>query len=212
MQTPGSVSVIDSAVQNAYSPVMARPKAFDRDEALQAGVEAFWRQGYAATTTDDLARAMGIGRQSFYDTFGDKRRCYLEALRSYARAEIGRQIAAMRGLAPLDAMRALLRGPANAAKARRGLGCLAVNAFTEPGGQDLRLADPAGAAEPRRSRRPARDRLLIAAAALGGRSRNGASAAGPVDRPHRPFRIARRRLADRRRRPTAIGSRSRGSG
>jgi hypothetical protein len=42
----------------------------------------------------------------------------------------------MRGLAPLDAMRALLRGPANAAKARRGLGCLAVNAFTEPGGQD----------------------------------------------------------------------------
>jgi AcrR family transcriptional regulator len=115
---------------------MARPKAFDRDEALQAGVEAFWRQGYAATTTDDLARAMGIGRQSFYDTFGDKRRCYLEALRSYARAEIGRQIATMRGLAPLDAVRALLRGPADAAKAQRGLGCLAVNAFTEHGGQD----------------------------------------------------------------------------
>ena len=115
---------------------MARPKAFDRDVALQAGVEAFWRQGYAATTTDDLARAMGIGRQSFYDTFGDKRRCYLEALRRYARSETDRQIAAMRGLAPLDALRALLRGPADAAKARRGLGCLAVNAFTEHGGQD----------------------------------------------------------------------------
>ena len=82
---------------------MGRPKAFDPDEALQAGVELFWRQGYAATTTDDLARAMGIGRQSFYDTFGDKRRCYLEALRRYSHAEIGRQVAAMRGLAPLDA-------------------------------------------------------------------------------------------------------------
>jgi AcrR family transcriptional regulator len=115
---------------------VARPKAFDRDEALRAGVEVFWRQGYAATTTDDLARAMGIGRQSFYDTFGDKRRCYLEALRRYSREEIGRQVAVMRGLAPLDGLRALLRGPADAAKARRGLGCLAVNAFTEHGGQD----------------------------------------------------------------------------
>ncbi len=115
---------------------MGRPKGFDRDEALQAGVEVFWRQGYAATTTDDLARAMGIGRQSFYDTFGDKRRCYLEALRSYSSREIGRQIGAMRGLAPLDAVRALLRGPANTEKARQGLGCLAVNAFTEHGGQD----------------------------------------------------------------------------
>jgi len=115
---------------------MARPKGFDRDEALQAGVEVFWRQGYAATTTDDLARAMGIGRQSFYDTFGDKRRCYLEALRSYSGGEIGRQIATMRGLVPLDAVRALLRGPADATMARRGLGCLAVNAFTEHGGHD----------------------------------------------------------------------------
>ena len=115
---------------------MARPKAFDRDDALHAGVGVFWRQGYAATTTDDLARAMGIGRQSFYDTFGDKRRCYLEALRCYSFGEIGRQIAVMRGLAPLDGLRALLRGPADAAKARRSLGCLAVNAFTEHGGQD----------------------------------------------------------------------------
>jgi len=118
---------------------MARPKAFDRDEALQAGVTVFWQQGYAATTTDHLARAMGIGRQSFYDTFGDKRRCYLEALRRYSNDEIGRQITVMRRLAPLDGLRALLRGPADAPKARRGLGCLAVNAFTEHGGQDAEI-------------------------------------------------------------------------
>lgn len=118
---------------------MGRPKAFDRDEALQAAVETFWRQGYAATTTDDLARAMGIGRQSFYDTFGDKRRCYLEALRRYSLGEIGRQVAVMREHAPLDAVRALLRGPSNAPNARRRLGCLAVNAFTELGGQDAEV-------------------------------------------------------------------------
>lgn len=115
---------------------MARPKAFDRDAALRAGVEVFWRQGFAATTTDDLARAMGIGRQSFYDTFGDKRRCYLEALRSYTREQLDGQEAAMRAAAPLDALRALLRAPADGSAARRRLGCLVVNALAEHGARE----------------------------------------------------------------------------
>jgi hypothetical protein len=33
-------------------------------------LSAFSQQGFAATSTDDLMRAMDIGRQSMYDTFG----------------------------------------------------------------------------------------------------------------------------------------------
>jgi len=33
-----------------------------------------------ATSTDDLMRAMELGRQSMYDTFGDKRALFLKAL------------------------------------------------------------------------------------------------------------------------------------
>src|SRR5258706_15440178 len=62
---------------------MARPKEFDRDRALKKAMDVFWQQGYEATSTDDLVRAIGIGRQSRYDTFGDKHRLYLEALRLY---------------------------------------------------------------------------------------------------------------------------------
>src|ERR1700721_991383 len=62
---------------------MARPKEFDRDRALKKAMDVFWQQGYEATSTDDLVRAIGIGRQSMYDTFGDKHQLYVEALRLY---------------------------------------------------------------------------------------------------------------------------------
>jgi TetR/AcrR family transcriptional repressor of nem operon len=44
----------------------------------------FQRQGFGATTTDDLRHAIGIGRQSFYDAFKGKEEIYLEALQIYA--------------------------------------------------------------------------------------------------------------------------------
>lgn len=63
---------------------MARHKEFDRDEALEVAISVFWGKGYEATTTGDLLTRMGIARQSMYDTFGDMRRLYLEALRHYS--------------------------------------------------------------------------------------------------------------------------------
>jgi len=71
---------------------MARPKEFDRDEALQKAIGVFCDKGYAAASTDELMRAMKISRQSMYDTFGDKRRLYLEAYRRYIAESINEQI------------------------------------------------------------------------------------------------------------------------
>ena len=62
---------------------MARPKAFDIDAALVRAMELFWEQGYAATSTEQLVRTMGISRQSLYDTFGDKHTLFLAAMDSY---------------------------------------------------------------------------------------------------------------------------------
>ncbi|HEY0778540.1 MAG TPA: TetR family transcriptional regulator [Gemmatirosa sp.] len=119
---------------------MARPKQFDRDEALRAGMRVFWQQGFAATTTDDLAKAMGIGRQSFYDTYGDKRRCYLEALRDYARTDVGTQIDAIRRApSPLQALREMMRAAAAGSQERRSFGCMAINAMAEFGATDAEI-------------------------------------------------------------------------
>jgi TetR/AcrR family transcriptional repressor of nem operon len=66
---------------------MARPKEFDRDEALHKAMEVFWSRGYEAASVQDLVKRMGINRQSLYDTFGDKHALYLQALDRYREVE-----------------------------------------------------------------------------------------------------------------------------
>src|SRR5260370_24970957 len=79
--------------------LMARPKEFDRDVAVARAMSVFWSKGYAATSTDDLLQAMKIGRQSLYDTFGDKRRLFVEALERYQRESIARPLQRLRSTA-----------------------------------------------------------------------------------------------------------------
>jgi TetR/AcrR family transcriptional regulator, transcriptional repressor for nem operon len=62
---------------------MARSKEFDQEKSLRKAVRLFSQQGFAATSTDELMRVMGVGRQSMYDTFGDKRELFLRALEMY---------------------------------------------------------------------------------------------------------------------------------
>lgn len=62
---------------------MARTKEFDREAVLDKAMRLFWRQGYEAASLRDLLAEMGIGRQSMYDTFGDKHALFLAALDRY---------------------------------------------------------------------------------------------------------------------------------
>lgn len=60
-----------------------RPRSFDRDAALTAAVELFWRTGYAETSIAMLTAAMGVTPPSLYAAFGDKRRLFDEASALY---------------------------------------------------------------------------------------------------------------------------------
>jgi TetR/AcrR family transcriptional regulator, transcriptional repressor for nem operon len=60
-----------------------RPKEFDRDDVLDRAMDLFWQRGYEATSIGDLVEHVGIGRQSLYDTFGDKHALYVAALDHY---------------------------------------------------------------------------------------------------------------------------------
>ncbi len=91
----------------------------------------FWEHGYEATSTDDLIRAMGIGRQSMYDAFGDKLRLYLEAFQLYER-EASAAFSALVAAAssPFEAIRRHLDSVAEGTTDDRSRGCFLVNATT----------------------------------------------------------------------------------
>lgn len=60
-----------------------RPRSFDREAALAAAVELFWRAGYDRTSVAMLTSAMGVTPPSLYAAFGDKDRLFEEAATVY---------------------------------------------------------------------------------------------------------------------------------
>lgn len=62
-----------------------RPRSFDEAAALEAAMHVFWQKGFEATSLDDLTKAMGLSRSSFYATFGCKQTLFLRALEHYSK-------------------------------------------------------------------------------------------------------------------------------
>jgi AcrR family transcriptional regulator len=121
---------------------MVRPREFDRDAALDRAMQVFWAKGFAATSTEDLVAAMGIGRQSLYNAFGDKRRLYLESLEAYQQRTTGGHLKRLSTPASaLDGVRDLLVGLIAEDDGRRAMGCMGVNAVAEFSTSDAYLAE-----------------------------------------------------------------------
>ena len=75
---------------------MPRPKEFDEENALDAAIAVFREHGFEGSSTQMLVDAMGVGRQSIYDTFGDKWQLYCSSVRRYSAAESQTHLSALR--------------------------------------------------------------------------------------------------------------------
>jgi len=111
---------------------MARIKEFDPDVALRAALDLFWRQGYDATSVQDLVDHLGVNRASIYATFGSKDALYLRALERYSQDLGVRYIDQLSGPGPLAAVRALMAAIAlEAVEDPDRKGCLITNTAVE---------------------------------------------------------------------------------
>ena len=61
-----------------------RPRDFDESAVLESAMQEFWSRGYEATSYRHLVEATGLGRQSLYQAFGDKRQLFEKSIQHYA--------------------------------------------------------------------------------------------------------------------------------
>ena len=119
---------------------MARPKEFDQHKALRQAVRLFSRQGFAATSTDELMQAMGIGRQSMYATFGDKRALFMKALEHYVTESCNAILAELQKQGPpLQVISNALLSFAERKDMSSEEGCMGLNALSEFGQRDAEV-------------------------------------------------------------------------
>jgi len=117
-------------------------KQFNVDDVLEKAMRTFWSKGYDATSMQDLVESMGINRGSIYDTFGDKRSLFLEALRRYDDVERKNVLVNIsNGRTPRATIRALLDAIISDTVVRKNRdGCFLVNSALELAPHDKDVA------------------------------------------------------------------------
>lgn len=117
---------------------VGRPKKYDREEALDRAMQAFWRHGYEATSTADLEAQMGMNRSSLYAEFGSKHGLYEAALERYLTdvvpGFIGELSGPDAGMGAIEAVLARFSSWAGAPGTEAG--CMICNAATETATDD----------------------------------------------------------------------------
>jgi TetR/AcrR family transcriptional repressor of nem operon len=119
---------------------MGRQKEFEPDFVLQRAMTLFWERGYDSTSMQDLVARMGIHKRSMYDTFGDKRSLFVQALDLYITRSEESQSAFLEGNreSARETIRLLMHRSFEPGDHPRG--CFAVNTATELIGRESDVA------------------------------------------------------------------------
>ncbi|WP_074921273.1 TetR/AcrR family transcriptional regulator [Delftia lacustris] len=132
--------------------MVGRPREFDRDQALERAMLAFWRRGYEGTSMADLVQALGIASARIYAAFGSKQDLFREAVQRYEAGDGGFADRAMAQEPHVrDALARVLRDAvATYTDDAHPLGCMVVTAATNCAEENEAVA--AWLAEHRRQR------------------------------------------------------------
>lgn len=119
---------------------MSRAKEFRREDVLREAIPVFAQGGYAGTSTSTLLNAMGISRQSMYDTFGGKRSLYLAALRQHLQQVTQQRLSILNAdEAPLARLASLLQQVVSQAANAEAAALLEIGSVCEFGCSDREI-------------------------------------------------------------------------
>jgi TetR/AcrR family transcriptional regulator, transcriptional repressor for nem operon len=113
---------------------MPRLIEFDPEKALEQAMHTFWRQGFHATSINDLVTATGVSRFGLYAVFASKRDLFIAALGHYSDAFVSSAVNELTlEDSSIDALRNYFLRLIDIAAAAGlpGPGCLMANTMTE---------------------------------------------------------------------------------
>jgi len=115
---------------------MARPRKYDAKLVSQKIMDAFWKDGFEATSISSLMTVTSMKKGSLYSAYGDKNGMFYLALLEYEKVAVNGTINTMDSLPGREALEALLTGPAVSVEANDRRGCLLCNSLAEYGKLD----------------------------------------------------------------------------
>lgn len=105
-------------------------------------MELFWTNGYEATSLASLIEQMGIGRQSLYNTFGDKHSLFIEATKHYIDRNGQHLLDAFQASgSPLESVRKAMGQVVDLLTCGECRGCLVTNAIVELAPHDVEVRE-----------------------------------------------------------------------
>lgn len=121
---------------------MGRPKEFDPDRSVAEAMDVVWAQGHSATSPQQSADRLRIGKGSLYNAFGGKRQLFDLALRHYLDLRVEGLRYWLEGTGPAkgrlrEALLFFVKGDPDEFDRR---GCLATNGAVEFGRLDEAVA------------------------------------------------------------------------
>jgi len=110
---------------------MARPKSYDRNEALVRACNAFWEHGYEALGVRAIEEKTGLNQFAIRTEFGGKEGLFLEVLKLYADQAEKVALAPMK-IGGIDALNQFFENLINPTSPTSSMwGCLIVNTGVE---------------------------------------------------------------------------------
>jgi TetR/AcrR family transcriptional regulator, transcriptional repressor for nem operon len=113
---------------------MPRSKSYEINQVTERAMLCFWRNGFYATSIDDLVAATGVSRHGIYGEFVDKRGLFVASLATYVTSIVDPAFCQVETThANLDEIRAYFEMQIDLAEqgGLPGPGCLMANTMTE---------------------------------------------------------------------------------
>ena len=122
--------------------LMARPREFDPEDALEKAMHQFWSKGYYDTSIRDLVTCTGVNYYGLYSVFKDKHGLFLASLDHYQKTITRDILSELDTTGPIDkVLQKTLTKVALLMKSKTGpVGCLMANTALEVAPSDSEVA------------------------------------------------------------------------